>query len=715
MRKIIVAVLFLCSTGELLFAQNVGIGTNTPQTKLHVNNTASQAVIRVETSASSAEAALELKTNTGSFDFLELRKWMPGSTGTIAGVPLDNLSTITTGVSAGGLLMGTKPAQPLYFTTNNLERMRITSAGNIGIGTGTPHSSAALDIHSTNKGLLIPYVELDSLKDITTIPNPATYLMVFNTRDTFYNNPPDPVFRSIRKGLHYWSGTEWVRFANQEEDFWKRSDGGILTTSNENEIIKLSNPGIGIFPTAPHARVQIITTDSFSGIPLAVTNYKQASASLTGIEARIADSSIFYSLVYGPSFAMKGYGMGKTLGGGFFYSDSAAGVHTWSYKGTGGIITSSGGKGLEVSTQGNSFFFDPPFNNQNIGIDVTSNSAINKPTIKLNENDDDYSRINFTNNNTGGHYWYIAGYNHNTQLQEQLNFGSNRFGNMMSLDGNGRMRFYATTPAGTTTFASQGKLSVPFISNTVDPQLYLLDLDSNNFCRINFKTYTARDNNLWTLAAHSNETLSSERYYLNNSRKGNIIGVSGNGVVALNMEPAYTNPDDAALQVKQLSFRDGIRLDAEANSNHWSWYVTGSGELEMYYNGALRGNYNSGTGVYTSVSDGSLKKDIQNMGSILPSVMRLRPVNYRMKEENETAKPTLGFIAQEVEALFPQLVTPVVSRNGGATIKTLNYDGFGILAIKAVQEQQQLIEEQKLRIEQLEREMGEIKRLLGNR
>jgi hypothetical protein len=60
----------------------------------------------------------------------------------------------------------------------------------------------------------------------------------------------------------------------------------------------------------------------------------------------------------------------------------------------------------------------------------------------------------------------------------------------------------------------------------------------------------------------------------------------------------------------------------------------------------------------------------------------------------------------------PAQITPVVSRNGGPTIKTLNYDGFGILAIKAVQEQQQVIGEQKLRIEKLKREMGEMRRLV---
>jgi len=125
----------LLSCAAPLLAQNVGVGTTSPQTRLHVLNVSGASVIRSETSASSADASLELKTNSGTFDFLELRKWMPGATGTLAGIALDGLSQITTGASAtGGLLIGTKTAQPLHFTTSNLERMRISGDGRVSIG-----------------------------------------------------------------------------------------------------------------------------------------------------------------------------------------------------------------------------------------------------------------------------------------------------------------------------------------------------------------------------------------------------------------------------------------------------------------------------------------------------------------------------------------------------------------------------------------------------
>lgn len=61
-----------------------------------------------------------------------------------------------------------------------LNTTKVFSQG-VGINTVQPHPSAALDIVSTNKGLLIPRVALQSLSDNTTIPDPATALLLYNT------------------------------------------------------------------------------------------------------------------------------------------------------------------------------------------------------------------------------------------------------------------------------------------------------------------------------------------------------------------------------------------------------------------------------------------------------------------------------------------------------------------------------------------------------
>jgi hypothetical protein len=72
-----------------------------------------------------------------------------------------------------------------------------------GIGTTTPEVSAKLDVTSSNKGFLPPRITLTSLTDITTIPNPATGLLVYNTGSNV----------GLVAGYYYWNGSSWATIA----------------------------------------------------------------------------------------------------------------------------------------------------------------------------------------------------------------------------------------------------------------------------------------------------------------------------------------------------------------------------------------------------------------------------------------------------------------------------------------------------------------------
>ena len=72
--------------------------------------------------------------------------------------------------------------------------------------------------------------------------------------------------------------------------------------------------------------------------------------------------------------------------------------------------------------------------------------------------------------------------------------------------------------------------------------------------------------------------------------------------------------------------------------------------------------------------------------SILSRVLRLRPAKYKYIKPDPSL-PEAGFIAQEVEELFPEAVT---ERNGK---KAIYYSHFGVIAVKAIQEQQEQIEQ----------------------
>nr|WP_294895880.1 hypothetical protein [uncultured Pedobacter sp.] len=64
--------------------------------------------------------------------------------------------------------------------------------GAVGIGTVTPDKSAALDISSTNTGILVPRMTLVQRNAIVA---PANGLLVYNTNDLKFN---------------YWNGAKWV-------------------------------------------------------------------------------------------------------------------------------------------------------------------------------------------------------------------------------------------------------------------------------------------------------------------------------------------------------------------------------------------------------------------------------------------------------------------------------------------------------------------------
>lgn len=128
------------------------------------------------------------------------------------------------------------------------------SAQNLGINTtgAVPDASAMLDVVSASKGLLIPRVSLTSLSDGTTISNPATSLLVFNTNAALADGTGF-YFNSGTAGSPAWtklvtSNTGWKLSGNAGTtagtDFIGTTDAqGFVIKTNGSQRINISSSG----------------------------------------------------------------------------------------------------------------------------------------------------------------------------------------------------------------------------------------------------------------------------------------------------------------------------------------------------------------------------------------------------------------------------------------------------------------------------------------
>ena len=90
----------------------------------------------------------------------------------------------------------------------------------------------------------------------------------------------------------------------------------------------------------------------------------------------------------------------------------------------------------------------------------------------------------------------------------------------------------------------------------------------------------------------------------------------------------------------------------------------------------------------TEMSDRRLKQDITTLSSSLEKIQQLRGVNYNWRKENNIGVKfeedlQVGLIAQEVEAVFPELVDTDASG-----YKSVEYSKLVAVLIEAIKEQQ---------------------------
>ena len=108
------------------------------------------------------------------------------------------------------------------------------------------------------------------------------------------------------------------------------------------------------------------------------------------------------------------------------------------------------------------------------------------------------------------------------------------------------------------------------------------------------------------------------------------------------------------------------------------------------------------TGEYMEVSDIKHKRDIQPIPTVLESLLELRPYTYQYKRNKTNDTRIMGLIAQDVQQYFPELVSE------SEETLAVAYSKMGVIAIKAIQEQQKIIEDQARLLKSLEKRLAKL-------
>jgi len=133
------------------------------------------------------------------------------------------------------------------------------------------------------------------------------------------------------------------------------------------------------------------------------------------------------------------------------------------------------------------------------------------------------------------------------------------------------------------------------------------------------------------------------------------------------------------------------------------WYLYNNNSDDRFYigdatvaNGAYLQQGNSGG--WTNYSDRRIKKNIKSLTIGLKEVLKLNPVTFTMKVTDEDG---VGFVAQDVKSVIPQVVVgdekDFVEKEDGTFDRAMGiqYQMFAPVLVKAIQEQQVIIEQQK--------------------
>lgn len=241
--------------------------------------------------------------------------------------------------------------------------------------------------------------------------------------------------------------------------------------------------------------------------------------------------------------------------------------------------------------------------------------------------------------------------------------------------------------------------------------------DVTNGSKLPFKIKPGASTNSIFVNSNGNVTLGADQNDEKLLVKGNV---ALDGTVNLLQGSAdvfrLSSNDGNAFSIQRADSTNMIVIDDNAPENslfvHESGFVSIGSNIEndkLYIDGGLTVN-----GDVNVLSDQRLKTNIEDIGYGLKEVMLLAAKKYDFKSSGEfelnlPSSTQLGLIAQEVEQLIPEVVTndiKAMKDEGEINLKGVNYSALIPVLIKAIQEQQLIIESKTAEIADIHRSLA---------
>ncbi len=639
--------------------QFYGLGINGSVLRYQVDNASASHVFYAGSGSSSSNELMRIQGNgnvgigtpnpvnmlqvnsSTNFSFLHSSNSTSGSTG---------LDGAVFGTLDENAFVYNREIGSLYFGTSNLPRVTIDPTGNVGIGTLNP-------------------------VNMLQVNSPTNLSFIHSSNSTTGSTGLDGAVFGTLDGNAYLYNRE-----NAPLEFG---------TNNSTRMIIDPNGNVGIGTFSPANMLQVNSSTNFS--------YIHSSNSTTGSTG--ADGSVFGML------DLNAYVYNREIGPIHFGTSNSTRM-TVDPNGNVGIGTETPAAKLEVlgslrigndvwhtSTDGllrsyyetngsnfyvtgNGFNFQNSsythvfniLNNGNVGIGTTN--PVNKLQVNSSTSTSFLHSSNSTSGSTGFDGAIFGTINENAYLYNRENsplyFGTNNL-NRMTIDANGDVGIGTATPAAKLHVAGTLRVGNDVWHTSADGK---------------FRTFYGSNGSSYYGSAND--------HIFRNPSDVDCFAITDLGSVVFNNNVSHYSMDGAS-----RFFFDAGGTTSFSTPNSTFQY-SGSGLVQAQL---VSGKwYASG---YLAFSDQRLKKDITPLNNALNKVLQMQAFNYLYRQDvlpktSLDDKPQIGFIAQDVEKIFPHMVT---TREDG--YKAIDYSKMTPVLVEAIKEQQKIIDDLKKEMQDL--------------